>query len=122
MQDFRNLDAWHKAHALTIDVHKTLANQAGGLASTIAIVKGIALDSWLSRRGMREGLTPGVGAVRWHVHRLLFWGGVLGVARPWPGILRPCRPWSDNRLGRRGPETCACLLVPTSQISEPQSL
>jgi four helix bundle protein len=25
MQDFRNLDAWHKAHALAIDVHQTLA-------------------------------------------------------------------------------------------------
>jgi four helix bundle protein len=24
MQDFRNLDVWHKAHALAIDVHKTL--------------------------------------------------------------------------------------------------
>ena len=25
MQDFRNLDAWHKAHALAIDVHRTLS-------------------------------------------------------------------------------------------------
>ena len=25
MQDFRNLDAWHKAHAVAIDVHRTLA-------------------------------------------------------------------------------------------------
>jgi four helix bundle protein len=24
MQDFRNLDVWHKAHELAIDVHKTL--------------------------------------------------------------------------------------------------
>lgn len=24
MQDFRNLDVWHKAHAVSIDVHKTL--------------------------------------------------------------------------------------------------
>jgi four helix bundle protein len=24
MQDFRNLDVWHKAHALALDVHKTL--------------------------------------------------------------------------------------------------
>src|SRR5258706_536810 len=24
MQDFRNLDVWHKAHALAIDVHRTL--------------------------------------------------------------------------------------------------
>ena len=24
MQDFRNLEVWHKAHALAIDVHKTL--------------------------------------------------------------------------------------------------
>ena len=24
MQDFRNLDVWHKAHSLAIDVHKTL--------------------------------------------------------------------------------------------------
>lgn len=24
MQDFRNLDVWHKAHELSIDVHKTL--------------------------------------------------------------------------------------------------
>jgi four helix bundle protein len=25
MQDFRNLDAWHKGHAIAIDVHRTLA-------------------------------------------------------------------------------------------------
>ena len=24
MQDFRNLDVWHKAHALAIDIHQTL--------------------------------------------------------------------------------------------------
>ena len=24
MQDFRNLDVWHKAHELAIDVHRTL--------------------------------------------------------------------------------------------------
>jgi len=24
MQDFRNLDVWHKAHALSLDVHRTL--------------------------------------------------------------------------------------------------
>ena len=59
MQDFRNLDAWHKAHALALDVHKLLArskrvdahlrSQLSRAARSVAatLVEGCGKDSHL---------------------------------------------------------------------------